>query len=300
MPADGTDHPLDLDALIGDLRREAARRRAEPAFPLDDEARVATALDEQSPGAAHDRLRVAARDIRSVGRSTPEEAAGRARGRGAAGRFAERLATLAELTANALLTVSTRLEDLERRLSILDLDRRDRTPGAGAVPPADHAWQNGVLQQLTAGRTLLYAADPEEAVGQLRARAVDGYGVAPVGVTVPRHPDVRQEDLFSHLESVGDLSLANAVLVGLTWDGGPTAFERLAAELHRTSASVLVLSEAPWAWRERVGPVASDQSADRPLSPESWLAALDRAGYTATAAYDPEGRSYAVTARRAP
>ena len=55
--------PSDLDALIGELRLEAARRRASPSFPLEQEVVVGEALDAQAPSAhggvrASDHLRL--------------------------------------------------------------------------------------------------------------------------------------------------------------------------------------------------------------------------------------------------
>src|SRR5580658_3300519 len=51
MPTPDDELPAaeDLDALIGGVRAEAARRRAAPAYPIDDEARIGLELDSQAP-----------------------------------------------------------------------------------------------------------------------------------------------------------------------------------------------------------------------------------------------------------
>lgn len=291
------DRPVDLDEAIGDLRREAARRRAEPGFPLDEEAHLSAELDEQAPGPGGDRLHAIAREMRSVARSATGSP-GRGRLRGAGARGSDRMAALADLIANAVLTVSTRLGDAERRLAVLERDSADRTPGARAVPFEHETWLERIIGAMTTGRTLYYASQPEEAVGTLRRRGIDAYGVAPPGSAVQRHPDVRQEDLETHLESVGSGALTAVVLVGLTWQGGGSGLDHVASQVRRVAGAAFVISEAPWSWRERVGDEAADRADGRPLSPESWLAALDRAGFSATAEYDGTGRGYLVTAGR--
>ena len=65
----------DLDAMIGDLQGEAARRHAEPAFPLDEEARLGVELDGQAPQPLAPKLeRLARAAIRAIRAGTEQGA----------------------------------------------------------------------------------------------------------------------------------------------------------------------------------------------------------------------------------
>ena len=105
-----------LDELIGEIRREAARRRAAPDFPVDEEARVGLELDSLGPrGSAVDLAEVIA-SLRSI-------AARRRPGAPAEGDD-RRYEELADLTASAVQALAMRLDQLERR----QLGARDARP----------------------------------------------------------------------------------------------------------------------------------------------------------------------------
>jgi hypothetical protein len=108
---------------------------------------------------------------------------------------------------------------------------------------------------------------------------------------------VRAGPVLGHLGTVADGALAVAVVEGPPPAGTGAEIDRWAAELTRVAARVVVVSEAPWSWSARLGPEAADRSPVRPLSPETWMAALDRAGWSVTAAYGPDGRAYRVEGR---
>ena len=120
----------DLDSLIGDLEAESARRRAEPGFPLDGEARVDVELDRQAPptDAAPPIGELLARMVDAVGRVVDEAAtpAGRSgpRSRRKAGP-SEELSELAVAVSGAVLALARRVENLEWQLRQLG----DAKPG---------------------------------------------------------------------------------------------------------------------------------------------------------------------------
>jgi hypothetical protein len=135
-------------------------------------------------------------------------------------------------------------------------------------------------------------------VPSLRDAAVDAYGLTPLGDPYLVHPDVRHGQLPDHLASVADDALGAVVVAGPVTVTGPAVLEGLATQVARTARAVIVISEAPWWWRHRVGPEESDLSGTRPFAPETWLAALQRADVTGSVTYDDTGSSYLLVAGR--
>lgn len=89
--------------MIGDIRQEAARRRAAPDFPVGEEAQLAVEMDDQGPGHAGADVRAVIAGLRP-GLTNDE---------------------LVELMASAIRVLSARLEAVERRL-----DRHQPDPDA--------------------------------------------------------------------------------------------------------------------------------------------------------------------------
>ena len=114
-------------------------------------------------------------------------------------------------------------------------------------------------------------------MAELRAAGVDAYGITTTG---PRHqpgPDVRFAELLTHLRAVDDDALGAVVLAGGTvmlaprtpsppwwrsWDASPT--------------TVVVVSEAPWWWRLRLGAVNADLALGPTARPRHMAARLSR------------------------
>ncbi len=308
--ADESPRPLDLDALIGDVRQEAARRRAEPGFPLDDEARLGVESARQAPRppgpALEDLADAAASMARPAERSDHAGPIGRTRelatsvlrrppaeGRGTP--------ALAGIVARALRVSATLLGDLDRRLQALE--ERDGSPVfEGVQPPGPAAdltsWTPRLGEHLRSepGRVLCIGLEPDGLVGDLREHQIDAYGVTPAGDPYRTHPDLRHGDPLEHLRSVEAGALGAVVIVEPLSTGTGPGLRSLAAELTRVSGTILVLSEAPWWWARRVGPVEADLAADRPHNPETWLEVLDGSGYEGTVRYDHGGHSYLVVA----
>ena len=99
-------------------------------------------------------------------------------------------------------------------------------------------------------------------------------------------------ELATHVEAVPDGSLAAVVLTGMDVTADPPAFQRLVARLGGTARMVIVVSEAPWWWSRRVGTEITDLAPRRPPTPETWIEALTGAGFSATAVYGPDGRTF--------
>ena len=64
--------------------------------------------------------------------------------------------------------------------------------------------------------------------------------------------------------------------------------------LARVASRVVLVSEAPWWWRLRLGAVNADLAAGRPHDPDTWLHAFHGVALVGTAEYDPTGQSYRV------
>jgi hypothetical protein len=221
--------------------------------------------------------------------------------------LADQVSTLGLLTARALSAVTARLEDLEGRI---DRPAEPGAPHASAMPSttrgpdkvhAEWAEELEVLMAGVDGRVLYADADAGAMVARMRAAGLDAYGVTRAEGTYLLSPDVRQGDLLAHLDSIGDNALGGVVLAGFpdAMDGHSVRplIDRL-ARVVRPGGRVAVVSEAPWWWRERVGPVDADSAEVRPLAVETWIATFDRTGFSTTASYAPEGRSYGVIAER--
>jgi hypothetical protein len=274
--ADLPSQPVDdsfLDALIGDLRLEAARRRAAPAFPIDEEVRLGQALDEQAPASWGERLIGAVARNRRADRRAGEEFR----------------ANYENPRQEARL--ERRIEALERRLAGLE---RRATPRVTAAPVAVDVQP---LVAGVAGRVLYWGADPAAAVAVLRDAGVDAYGVDPGGDRYQTGPDVRHGELVAHLRAVAGDGLGAAIVVGLESSPGPGVAD-LVQQLRRVAPRVVVVSEAPWHWRARLGSPQCDLAERRPLEAETWLALLDASGCSARAEYPDGASSYSIVATR--
>jgi hypothetical protein len=155
-----------------------------------------------------------------------------------------------------------------------------------------------VAEPLAPGARVLYCGpDVDDIVAELRSAGVDAYGVSTAGTPYRPGPDVRHANLLDHLRAVATASLGAVVLIGVPDAMRPEALRPLIAELGRAARTVVVVSEAPWWWRQRLGPVQADLSPGRPLDPETWLDALHRVAMVGSAEYDTSGRSYRVVVR---
>ncbi len=286
----------DLGALIGQIRLEAARRRSAPDYPLGDEIAVDAELRQWSPGETVGRLERLARQAEAAAQGEAVPSSRRAE------RTVGTSPELATVVAEALRTLSTRLADLEHRLTRMERGLAGGGAGptalplpAGAVPAAGRLSET--LIPAGPGRVLCFADDPAPTVGELRGRGVDAYGLTPAGDEFLSGPDVRSGQLLHHLASVGDSALRAVVAVGLAaGTAGPGPHE-VAVEIGRVAPLAVVLAESPWWWRTRQGATV-ELAPVRPLSPELWLEAFASKGMEVEAGYEDGGRAYRVVARR--
>lgn len=309
--ADGSEN-VDLDRLVGDLEWEAARRRADPAFPHDEEARLHAQLERQGPHpSSWLEMRTLVADVEELAaRAWPAPPAAVATGptHRLAARFRrrhsppvdDRVATVAVAVCSVLRAALDRLEDLQGRVRLLE-----QRGEAHALPPAVEgpglaAWRHRLAEPLLppAGRVLYAELDADAVVAMLRTAGIDAYGLTRAGSPYRSGPDVRYGDVLHHLEAVDDGALAGVVLAGPPDALDPPALVSLTRQLGRTAATVEIVSEAPWHWQSRQGVVDADLSTARPLSPDTWLSALAGAGLVGSAEYDATGSTYRVVARR--
>jgi hypothetical protein len=308
------DQPVDLDRLIGELETEAARRRAEPSFPHDADARLHFELARQAPNPPQaDTVGEMINQVREAAAfddaTTPEPAPTGSRRhdrealRGHMIRLDRRMASLGLAVIGALEAMATRFERLEERVRRLEPPPDEAL--SAPVPRQDGdalaRWRSLLADGLARGERVLYAeGEADEIVAELRRAGVDAYGITS---EAPRHrpgPDVRSGELLPHLRAVGDDALGSVVLAG-----GPEVVRApdiggLVAELGRVTRRVVVISEAPWWWRLRLGAVNADLAPARPLDPDTWLHAFHGVALVGTAQYDPTGQSYRVVVRAGP
>jgi hypothetical protein len=300
--------PGDLDALIGEIRLEAARRRAAPDFPLDDEARLTADLDRLGPVGAGADLAAVTAALRALERHADRP-----------------VAEVAGLAASAVTALSIRLTHLERG-TVMGLVGRTGTglvgrtgaglvgrtgtgPAGGAAHPGEavdasaaERWADQVVVAAgpEVGRVLVAGAGAAAWVVRMVAAGRDAYGVDPAGEPYGDQGAVRSGPVYEHLRTVAAGGLGLAVLVGPLAAAEAEQLGALAAELARVTTRVAVHSEATWAWRTRLGDAAADTSPTRPVGPDAWLGALSGAGFVATAAYGPGGRDYLLSGQSAP
>jgi len=287
---------MDLDALIGDLRREAARRRAAPDFPIDEEARLTVAGERLGPTGAGMDLDAVLSGLDALAALPPPDGRTRVSVARRPRPAPAEVSRIAELAGSAVRGLAARVADLERRMD-RELRRPLVPPGEPADAPDLHHWIDPTLAITTgsAGRVLIAGAKAGEWLARLTEGGVDAYGIDPTLAEFSDDGPLRSGEVAAHLDSVGGGELGVAVLLR---PPGPARPEDLAASLARAAARVAVVSEAPWWWYRRVGPPECDVSPGRPVLAETWMALLGDAGYRVTAEYGPGGRDYLVRGER--
>ena len=315
-PDNGTTDPssgLDLDRLIGELETEAARRRAEPGYPHDDEARLHFELARRAPDphrapalrALVDRVaEVASTDSSSARTAAVQGTGSRRRQRQAAAqhlaRVDDRVTSVGLAIGAALRAVTDRLEQLEEAVTHLEpkTDEPALASSTGEERETLARWADRLGEGLPLGERVLYAGpEAETVVARLRSGGVDVYAVTDVGPRDRPGPDVRHGELSDHLRAVPDGALGAVVLGGFPEVMRPQAVGPLVSELGRVAKVVVLVSEAPWWWRMRLGAVRADMAPGRPLDPDTWLDAFHRVAMEGSAEYDATGQSYRVVAR---
>jgi len=315
---DGTsDVPLtpDLDRLIGELETESARRRAEPGYPHDADARLHFELARRAPNPpatqSMSELIAKVQEAASLASVAPADATNatgaRRRRRDAVGAPPEQgvgqVASLGLAAAAALEALALRLEQVEHQVRYLGPQAGEAIP-APSSPEADDtltSWRGVLGEGLPTGARVLYAQSrADEVVAELRAAGIDAYGLTSTGSHHQPGPDVRHGELLSHLRAVADDALGAVVLTGVPEAMSAPVIGPVVAELGRVTGMAVIISSAPWWWRLRLGAVNADLSVGRPLEPDTWLHAFHGVAMVGTAQYDPSGQSYRVVVRAQP
>jgi hypothetical protein len=315
----GTTEPtpeFDLDRMIGELETESARRRADPGYPHDADARLHFELARQAPNPWRPPTAEALVDrIEETASARPGSAPGaeiesmgsRRRRPQVVARYVEgvdrRVASLGLAVAAAMRAVTGRLGQLEERVRRLEPEHTLPTlpPPVPGGSDTLARWKDRLAESLPLGERVLYAeSEADEVVGWLRSAGVDAYGVTSLGSPDRPGPDIRFADLFDHLRAVGDGALGVMLLVGVPEVMRPESIGPLVSEMRRVTKVAVVISEAQWWWRQRLGAVHADLAPGRPLDSDTWLDAFHRVGMDGSVEYDATGRSYRVVARARP
>jgi hypothetical protein len=303
---------FDLDRMIGELETESARRRAEPGYPHDADARLHFELACRAPNAAAppaprtlvDRVEEAATSPLASAPSTVVESTGSRRRQHQlmaqrVEQVERRVSSMGLAVAAAMRAITGRLEELEERVRRLEPEAGPKvappTPGGSGTLAR---WKDRLVEGLPLGERVLYAeSEADDVVALLRSAGVDAYGVTSVGSPDRPGPDVRLGGLLDHLGAVPDGALGAVLLVGVPEVMRPESINPLVSELRRVAKVVVIISEAQWWWRQRLGAVDADLAPGRPLDPDTWLDALHRVAMDASVEYDPTSQSFRVTAR---
>lgn len=314
-----THEPLDLDALIAEVEAEAARRRSAPGWPAEAEDRIAQHLVRAAPvpdlRPSLDRLVTAIEEASFIRIDVPTASTRRPvtlmkvvmrKLLSFWFRYVvDQITSLGITTARTVRALVGRLEEVERRLDLVDARPHEAAdlPAAQASQPLD-VWRHELVSlAVAAGSRTLYADhQAAELVAELQTAGADAYGLERGGDPFGTSLELRHGDLLVHLATVEEGGLGCVLLAGCAerLDGASfRALVRAVARVLRPGGTVAVTAEAPWSWQARVGPAEADLAAGRPLSVDTWLAHLHEAGFTATAVHAEDGRSYLVTARRA-
>ena len=282
----------DLAALIGEVRREASRRRSDPSHPLAEESALDAEMAQWAPAGAPGALRrLARRAGEAAVPATPssDPVGGPLDAPG-----------VARLLSAALHECADRLADLDSRLLRVERGWSGGVadPGVESTPSTPRPSSASLppqMREAAPGRVLLLAEDPGPLVADLRGRGVDAYGIAVGGDESVADLDVAPGTVLGHLAALADGSLRGVVLVDPVFAVAGPDPQRVADQLRRVSGMAVVLGESPWWWREHRGP-AGELAPRRPVSPELWLEAFHRDGLRVEAAYDDDGRRYRVVA----
>ena len=313
---DGSSDNVDLDRLIGELETEAARRRAEPGYPHDADARLHFELARMAPTprravpvqeAIAQLEELAAPDTTTAGDPGAGPATRRRHRQAGAGdveRLGARVGSVAAAGAEALRAIADRLDRLEhddRSAPRHGPEARSDTARPTGPAPAESGalaqWRSRLAESLVDGGRVLYAqTQAPDVVAMLRGAGFDAYGVVGAGTHQPG-PDVRSGDLLAHLRAVPDAALDAVVLTGVPEAMTPHDVGPLTTELGRVARCVVIVSESPWWWRLRLGPVEADLAPGRPLHPDTWLHAFHGLSMAGSAEYDADGQSYRVVVR---
>jgi len=208
--------------------------------------------------------------------------------------IATQVSGVVEGVGKALRILDDRVVQLERVNPRHQTETRrqlERLAGDGDTGTAAPSWDGFILDSLgpPAGRVLHADAGDGRLVDRLVASGLDAYGVEPseAGALAAsdRVPDVRSDDVLSHLRTLPGASLGGLVLSGCV--------ERLAVdrviELIELAMSrlvpggaLVVISAAPTAWIWRGPALAIDLADGRPMHPETWEALLSLNGFVGT------------------
>jgi hypothetical protein len=279
--AGGADAADELDRLIGDLEAEAARRRAEPTFPLATDGRLRAELDRLSPG----RIPSVAELLAAVldAGAAPAPAPGLPAGRGRRAAPAPPVGPdprLQDLSA----AVAVALQALFDRTAVTRPVAAEPAGGGGAADLVRTWWAE--LERRPRRGPALCAGE----AGEVLAARLEGLGLA----ADPVEGD--SEDLAARLRGLP--AAGCAVVAAGVGARSPAELADLVGALGHAASSVEVLSVAPWWWRQGRTAASAALAPDRPLAAEVWVEELTRAGFTTTARYDGLGRTYEVVATR--
>ncbi len=163
-------------------------------------------------------------------------------------------------------------------------------PVAGGLRPP-----GGPESGVSAFRVLHASCQDGSLVKRLRDDGIDAYGVderrslIEAGLARGASPDLREEEVFGHLESVGCSGLAGAVLTGfveqLERHRLPHLLELLRAAI-APGGVVVLCSAAPEAWSRTRSSLEVDLAPAGPLHASTWVSLLAMHGFDDLQVYE--------------
>jgi hypothetical protein len=296
---------VDFPQLLAEIQQEVDRRRAAGDLPPDFEQELERTFSTFAPVDAIDgdfdsllaRIeRSAAIDTQpSMVSARPTVARIKKFIAKAVGFYvrhiASQVSSLIQAVAKALRLLSDRVDRIEQDSPQLRKDLWGQfqhfiSARAAALPPEE--WDETILDALQGvrGRVLHAEAGDGRLVSRLRQAGLDAYGVEPVEevalLASDRFPDIRADDITSHLRILPAQSLHGLILTGCVERlpvGQLIDLVELAVSRLVPGCVLVLVSIHPAAWARGVSPVAADLAYGHPLYPETWQALLETAGF---------------------
>ncbi|CAN5727771.1 hypothetical protein BH24ACT2_BH24ACT2_09490 [soil metagenome] len=207
--------------------------------------------------------------------------------------LAQQVSELATSWAAALKLLAGRVKALEAATATADpvLDEVRRRAEPARVTP----FEDGVATLLagTRGRVLVTECGDGGFLRRLVADGADVYGVDPdadrVEAAIEAGSEARVGEALEHLRAVAEGALDGLVLCGCV-DRLALAHQLeladLAAGALANGGRMAVVGTSPAAWAQAVDVVSADLAPGRPLHADTWVALLERRGFTDLVRHD--------------
>jgi hypothetical protein len=310
---------IDLNRVVREIEEEVRRKRATGELPAALEQQLDLDFARYAPpGAAgtdleHVLARVEQRshiDVNPPLTSSKPGFAHAKRGlrklmRWYVRAIAEQTSAFASSMTRAMLLLTERVRRIERAVGFDDVLRLVEEEYSQSFRPSNDSIDAVVTALGSAGGRVLHAtAGDGWLLAVLRQHGIDAYGVEPVLSLADKASaqslDVRPDDVFAHLNSLENESLAAIVLSGCT--DYLTVGERqhllaTAVQKLKIDGIITIIGAHPEAWADESLHIVCDLAPGQPFVPATWVAMARQQRLTIERQVDSAPQSYVVVAR---